>query len=570
MASKNLRKALAETLEDLSRDDLRRFCFQLCIKEPWIKTSDLRGRNPIAITDLLVSSFSEVDAVSVAVNILNTIGCKAEAETLVMKERGQFTLHPRGKNHFVDKYQIQLIAEVRNVKPILNELLTKGVIQQESYDKIMALPTSQEKIRELFVGLKAVGVGGKDILYNILEELEPHLIENIHQKNVLRGGSSNVGHLRNVTMEMRDDWIKVEPKVNREDGEDAPTYSLQTEAGNFECCVSGMRWVCKEKVSFKYRFGSWEEHTERLETMQYIPGGPLQDITVIDGKFDEVYLPHWICTDDNPTILSKFAVLHIDTCGDVVEQVSEVTPSHVKLSEPIFSPRGVLMKAGFPVKINCKVLIFKTNKAFLTLHVFLIPRDPALQQTIKELSSGYKMIEKPYPVKSLKMRNHFILTADKDSAEISPESLKLVYESSDPNFFEVFIDSPDSNFQLTLSHESGPVWTCVIRKDDYQNTGEIQVMYDHELARVRSTLVANMSVELINQLLDDLLEDGVLNDGEKDSILQENSTRADRVRCLIDMVKKKGCRATRQIVTHLQRRDPSLSAELGLAFGLPV
>ncbi len=89
--------------------------------------------------------------------------------------------------------------------------------------------------------------------------------------------------------------------------------------------------------------------------------------------------------DDNPKILDKFAVLHIDDCGDVVEKASEVTPSHVKLAEPIFSPRAVLMKAGIAVKINCKVLIYKTNTAFLTLHVYLIPSDPALQQVIEYL-----------------------------------------------------------------------------------------------------------------------------------------------------------------------------------------
>lgn len=101
-------------------------------------------------------------------------------------------------------------------------------------------------------------------------------------------------------------------------------------------------------------------------------------------------------TDDNPTILDKFAVLHIDDCGDVVEKVSEVTPSHVKLPEPSFSPRAVLMKAGFPVKINCKVLIYKTNTAFLTLHVYLIPCDPGLQQVITYLtvtSTNYYKIQ---------------------------------------------------------------------------------------------------------------------------------------------------------------------------------
>ncbi|KAJ4945786.1 hypothetical protein JOQ06_023464 [Pogonophryne albipinna] len=171
------------------------------------------------------------------------------------------------------------------------------------------------------------------------------------------------------------------------------------------------------------------------------------------------------------------------------------------------------MRAGFRIKINCKVLIFKTNLAFLTLHVYLIPSDPALQQIIKskELSSGYKMIKKPNPQKSLKMGKYFTFKANMDSAEITPEG-----------------------------------------------------MYEEELARLRPELVRNMSRELINQLLDDLLMDGVLNDGEKDSVLQENDTRADRARCLIDMVKRKGRAASRKIICHIQSRDPTLSADLGL------
>lgn len=92
--------------------------------------------------------------------------------------------------------------------------------------------------------------------------------------------------------------------------------------------------------------------------------------------------------DDESKISDQFAVLHIDDCGDVVEKAAEVTTSHVKLSEPIFSPRAVLMKlkAGLSAKINCNVLIYKTNTAFLTLHVYLIPCDPGLQQVIAYLT----------------------------------------------------------------------------------------------------------------------------------------------------------------------------------------
>nr|XP_029138622.1 uncharacterized protein LOC110004460 [Labrus bergylta] len=119
-------------------------------------------------------------------------------------------------------------------------------------------------------------------------------------------------------------WTKLDPEVNSTDGDESPTYSLQSEVGNgFECNVSGIRWICKDKVSFQYKFCSWEEHIERMESLKYLPAGPLMNIKVIAGKFDEVYLPHWICIDGNTDILGEFAVLHIDDCGDVVEQVSE-------------------------------------------------------------------------------------------------------------------------------------------------------------------------------------------------------------------------------------------------------
>lgn len=95
-------------------------------------------------------------------------------------------------------------------------------------------------------------------------------------------------------------------------------------------------------------------------------------------------------------------------------------------------------------------------------------------------------------------------------------------------------------------------------------------LLDKELARVRTKFVEKVSKELINQLLDDILEDGVLNDGEKDSILEENKSTADKARRLIDIVKKKGNVASRKMIAHLQSRDATLYAELGLSCGQPA
>ncbi|XP_035991420.1 NACHT, LRR and PYD domains-containing protein 1 homolog [Fundulus heteroclitus] len=306
-------------------------------------------------------------------------------------------------------------------------------------------------------------------------------------------------------------WTELVPEENRTDAE-APTYSFRCEAGHFECSVSGLRWVCSEKVIFKYRFCSWDGHMERIESRGYMPAGPMMDITLITGKMMEVFLPHWICTDDIPKPLDWFAVLHMDDCGDAVENVSEVSSAHVKLSEPIFSPRAVLMKVGLPVKISCNVLIYQTNTAFLTLHVYLIPRDPGLQQKmdLEETYNGYKVIRKPDPEKSLKIKDYFILTSDLGAAEVSPKTgIKLRYPRGEPNFFEVYVENANRNFSLMLrpDGEDQPVWECAVRKDEYQSSGQAQEKQrsdEHLSAMMQRAAAITSDKEMLLKLLNDL------------------------------------------------------------------
>ncbi len=87
---------------------------------------------------------------------------------------------------------------------------------------------------------------------------------------------------------------------------------------------------------------------------------------------------------------------------------------------------------------------------------------------------------------------------------------------------------------------------------------------------MRKQFVDKVSTGVIKQLLDDLLEDGVLNDGEAESLLEENNSRADKARSLTDVVKKKGNVASRKMIDHLQRRDPTLYSELGLSCSQPA
>uniref|UniRef100_A0A8C7CV26 CARD domain-containing protein n=1 Tax=Oncorhynchus kisutch TaxID=8019 RepID=A0A8C7CV26_ONCKI len=64
----------------------------------------------------------------------------------------------------------------------------------------------------------------------------------------------------------------------------------------------------------------------------------------------------------------------------------------------------------------------------------------------------------------------------------------------------------------------------------------------------RITFIDSVTKPVIKQLLDDLLEDQVLNDEETESVTEENSTKTKQARCLIDMVRKKGRKASEKMI----------------------
>uniref|UniRef100_A0A3Q2XH95 Caspase-1-A-like n=1 Tax=Hippocampus comes TaxID=109280 RepID=A0A3Q2XH95_HIPCM len=68
--------------------------------------------------------------------------------------------------------------------------------------------------------------------------------------------------------------------------------------------------------------------------------------------------------------------------------------------------------------------------------------------------------------------------------------------------------------------------------------------------------IENVSLPVIEQLLDHLLHDDVLNSGEGQAIIEAHDTRARRARILIDSVSRKGDEASWKMITYLQQRDP--------------
>uniref|UniRef100_A0A667Y502 Caspase-1-A-like n=1 Tax=Myripristis murdjan TaxID=586833 RepID=A0A667Y502_9TELE len=88
--------------------------------------------------------------------------------------------------------------------------------------------------------------------------------------------------------------------------------------------------------------------------------------------------------------------------------------------------------------------------------------------------------------------------------------------------------------------------------------GSSSLSQAQRLFNVRRQFVDGVTAPVIKDLLNDLLADGVLNERERDSVLEERRARADQAECLIDMVRKKGNEASQKLIDHLKTRDSKL------------
>ncbi|XP_056444917.1 NACHT, LRR and PYD domains-containing protein 3-like isoform X2 [Gadus chalcogrammus] len=85
-----------------------------------------------------------------------------------------------------------------------------------------------------------------------------------------------------------------------------------------------------------------------------------------------------------------------------------------------------------------------------------------------------------------------------------------------------------------------------------------------ELGRIRSEFVQRVSIQAIKGLLDDLWQQKVFSTEEKDSVMEEQRSRADQARCLIDMVISKGKRSSQMMIDSMKERDEQLCINMGL------
>ncbi|KAI1890371.1 hypothetical protein AGOR_G00153040 [Albula goreensis] len=369
-------------------------------------------------------------------------------------------------------------------------------------------------------------------------------------------------------------WTLLEPCTFREN--DICGYRFTCPPGRYECQESGLRWVCVVEVSLQYHYCSWENFEEQQNSLSCKIGGPLLDISVTAGYLDEIHLPHFICLGPDPSLSDRVKVLHVTDSGVSLERVCEVSRFHVKIPQPTFSPMGVVVQnlliLGQKFRemcfgVHCHLLVFHgREKAHLTLHIYLIPKDRVLKKSVEEEEQklGSVIINKPaVPKRPLQFRKKYKLrNTTSCSADINPEEVELNHRDPSSNFFEVFVDQAESVpcISVELVDEEETVWKTDIRKGDIKREDPeaaqptaVRFVDDH-----RAELIQKVSlVEPIADALKPLIQD------EAYSIICAENTSQMKMRKLYMFLDSGGPIVKSAFYTLLFQKENFLVRDLG-------
>uniref|UniRef100_A0A3B1K004 FIIND domain-containing protein n=1 Tax=Astyanax mexicanus TaxID=7994 RepID=A0A3B1K004_ASTMX len=210
-------------------------------------------------------------------------------------------------------------------------------------------------------------------------------------------------------------------------------YRISVTRGSHECRVTGLRWQSFCNVELEYSLGDWDLYSDLLEKKGFVSCGPLMDLRVISGQLAAVHLPHFICLDTQHR-WRDFRMLCAEDTGVSLEDCL-ISQFHAVQFCHTFIPMAVLVSSGVPVKAHCDILIYLSSTAHQTLHVYLIPGDVKMKESVEKREKGSVKICTTWPDVSLQMKQHYTLSTS-CSSQITPQKLKLRYTSKTPNFFK--------------------------------------------------------------------------------------------------------------------------------------
>ncbi|XP_042277099.1 NACHT, LRR and PYD domains-containing protein 1b allele 2-like [Thunnus maccoyii] len=368
-------------------------------------------------------------------------------------------------------------------------------------------------------------------------------------------------------------WQDFTPKVQTESAN--ISYSFRCPGpGVFRCTLTGLVFVTVQEAELLYWTVQWDESL--LQPAGKMAAGPLFNIQNLDGAVSQLHLPH--CeTMDAPLSEGVLSVVHITGDGMSILEPLEITDTHVVVNVPHFSLFGLVWDCikrflNITMPVSGQVLLFlrppnpKTQRQYL--EVFLLPRNIPLQEVIaQQQNTDY-----------IKAPPKCTLIKDQSYSVLCPEAFKIQPKKADfdlefgPNYYHTFeVGLPTSTDEVNIKVQDQSnieVWEHAVdltdpavRRVDLVRTQSLSP--SARLCSVRLQFINGVSDHILNQLLDQLLQQGVIIEEEMESA--RTKSKADKARYVIDTVRKKGEDASSFLIDDLCKLDAHFSKSLKLS-----
>ncbi|XP_039646758.1 caspase recruitment domain-containing protein 8-like isoform X2 [Perca fluviatilis] len=348
--------------------------------------------------------------------------------------------------------------------------------------------------------------------------------------------------------------------------------------GVFQCALTGLVFVMTEGAELLYNTVQWDESL--LQSAGRMAAGPLYDIKCSEeAAVCQLHLPHCEIIDA-PLPDGLLSVVHLTDDGMSILELLQITDTHVVVNVPHLSVFGLIwdvLTRLWTIPVSGQVLLFLRQPNPATqrqkLNMLLLPRNIPLD-TVKAQHQQSRNIQVPATCRLIKGQSYTVQCPQ--AVKIQPRKADFELEFG-PNYHPTFelrlpINTPEVT--LRVQDEEQSIWEHDV---DLIGPAEVNPQRDvsedsvpaedsdppeDKLLLVRSQIVKRVSDPVLNQLLDNLLEHGVITDEEMQSVRTQG--RADKARDVIDTVRRKGRAASSVLISALCELDPVLSRELRL------
>ncbi|KAM4544103.1 caspase recruitment domain-containing protein 8-like [Fundulus diaphanus] len=370
-------------------------------------------------------------------------------------------------------------------------------------------------------------------------------------------------------MNLQSSFEEFNPDFTGDEGdEDDETYWLRCSSpGLYQCRVSGLVFDMKGEGDVSYRIVPWSSRL--LSQHGKKPAGPLFDIRCQQQSVAQLHLPHCeIPSTGGCTFLSVACVVDEDIKFIKPEKITE---THVIINITGFSAFGVVRNEDSPNdRVQALVLLFYKPPAAPEsdhqINVLLLPKNVVLRHVLrfrKKIDGGEKFLETPPHCRLQPNQLYTLSTPGRDSVLVQPKEAEFDAESYNyfPTFQVVYGKFMRRNKLFLREGSSNGIWNtevCLFTAGVRRSYGPSE-----HLKEIRIDFIERISEPVLKSLLDKLLEINVLSDGEREEVEKEK-TRRDKVRVLVNTVRKKGDDASSEMIHFLCELDPCLSKHLGL------